>query len=177
MGEESVTAFILNLGRNLMEGSGQLHLPFAIVDRWTGNWWTPQPIRTFWKREKSFPLPWSRSRIARSPAHSRVSYDGAFWLRYPTVRSLNEIQYSVKSRQHNFAFVMWQEATCLGLSRLSIKNWLKAITWCTETETCSFLLHDKRIGDCGSTVVKVLCYKSEGRWFDSRWCHWNFSLT
>jgi len=28
----------------------------------------------------------------------------------------------------------------------------------------------------GSTVVKVLCYKSEGRWFDSRWCNWNFSL-
>jgi len=28
-----------------------------------------------------------------------------------------------------------------------------------------------------STVVKVLCYKSEGRWFDPRWCHWNFSLT
>jgi hypothetical protein len=26
----------------------------------------------------------------------------------------------------------------------------------------------------GGTVVKVLCYKSEGRWFDSRWCHWNF---
>ena len=34
-----------------------------------------------------------------------------------------------------------------------------------------------RRGDRGSTVVKVLCYKSEGRWFDSRWCHWNFSLT
>jgi len=32
-------------------------------------------------------------------------------------------------------------------------------------------------GDRGSTVVKVLYYKSEGRWFDSRWCHWNFSLT
>ena len=31
--------------------------------------------------------------------------------------------------------------------------------------------------DRGSTVVKMLCYKSEGRWFDSRWCHWNFSLT
>jgi len=28
------------------------------------------------------------------------------------------------------------------------------------------------IGDRGSTVVKVLCYKSEGRWFDSRWWHW-----
>ena len=28
---------------------------------------------------------------------------------------------------------------------------------------------------CGR-VVKVLCYKSECRWFDARWCHWNFSL-
>ena len=42
-------------------------------------------------------------------------------------------------------------------------------------------VHTKReitiyVGDRGSTVVKVLCYKSEGRWFDSRWCR-NFSLT
>jgi len=28
----------------------------------------------------------------------------------------------------------------------------------------------KIYGDRGSTVVKVLCYKSEGRWFDPRWC-------
>jgi hypothetical protein len=33
------------------------------------------------------------------------------------------------------------------------------------------------INYCGSTVVKVLWYKVEGRLFDSRWCHWNFSLT
>ena len=26
-------------------------------------------------------------------------------------------------------------------------------------------------------MVKVLCYKSEGSWFDPSWCHWNFSLT
>jgi hypothetical protein len=26
-------------------------------------------------------------------------------------------------------------------------------------------------------VVEVLCYKLEGRRFDSRCCHWNFSLT
>jgi hypothetical protein len=31
--------------------------------------------------------------------------------------------------------------------------------------------------DRGSSVVKVLRYKSEDHWFDSRWCHWNFSLT
>ena len=33
------------------------------------------------------------------------------------------------------------------------------------------------IGYRGSTMVKVLCYKLEGRWFDASWCHWNFSLT
>jgi len=32
-------------------------------------------------------------------------------------------------------------------------------------------------GNRGGTVVKVLCYKSEGGWFNPRWCHWNFSLT
>ena len=26
-------------------------------------------------------------------------------------------------------------------------------------------------------MLKVLCYKSEGHWFNSRWCYWNFSLT
>ena len=28
-----------------------------------------------------------------------------------------------------------------------------------------------------SAVVEALRYKPEGRGFDSRWCHWNFSLT
>jgi len=32
-------------------------------------------------------------------------------------------------------------------------------------------------GDRGGTMVKLLFYKSEGRWFEPSWCHWNFSLT
>ena len=32
-------------------------------------------------------------------------------------------------------------------------------------------------GGRGGAVVKVLRYESEGRWLDSRWCHWNFSVT
>jgi hypothetical protein len=28
--------------------------------------------------------------------------------------------------------------------------------------------------DRGITVIKVLCYKSEGRWFDPSWCRWIF---
>ena len=30
--------------------------------------------------------------------------------------------------------------------------------------------------DHGSTVVKVLCYKSEGRWFDPSLCHLKFFI-
>ena len=33
------------------------------------------------------------------------------------------------------------------------------------------------LGDRGGTVVKMLCYKSDGRWFDPSWCHWYFSFT
>jgi hypothetical protein len=29
----------------------------------------------------------------------------------------------------------------------------------------------------GGAVVEALRYKLEGRGIDSRWCHWNFSLT
>ena len=36
------------------------------------------------------------------------------------------------------------------------------------------LLYYSLWGDRGSTVVKVLCYKSEGRWFDPSWCQWIF---
>jgi hypothetical protein len=38
------------------------------------------------------------------------------------------------------------------------------------------LLPPPLIGDRGSTVVKVLRYKSEGRWFDPRWCHRIFDI-
>jgi hypothetical protein len=33
------------------------------------------------------------------------------------------------------------------------------------------------LGIRGGVVVEALRYKPEGRGFDSRWCHWNFSLT
>ena len=46
-----------------------------------------------------------------------------------------------------------------------------------KREECSLryyaTLHAKN-GDRGSTVVKMLCYKSEGRWFDLSWCQWIF---
>ena len=37
-------------------------------------------------------------------------------------------------------------------------------------------IQELKQGDRGSTVVKVLCYKSEGRWFDSSWCQLEFFI-
>jgi len=37
-----------------------------------------------------------------------------------------------------------------------------------------YLQHYISIGDRGSTVVKVLGYKSEGSWFDPSRCQWIF---
>jgi len=33
------------------------------------------------------------------------------------------------------------------------------------------------MGARGGVVVKALHYKPAGRGFDSRWCHWSFSVT
>jgi hypothetical protein len=35
----------------------------------------------------------------------------------------------------------------------------------------------RQSGVRGGVVVKALRYKPAGRGFDSRWCHWNFSVT
>ena len=40
------------------------------------------------------------------------------------------------------------------------------------------LLSDARLeGYVVAQLVEAVRYKPEGRGFDSRWCHWNFSLT
>jgi hypothetical protein len=47
----------------------------------------------------------------------------------------------------------------------------------TGTNCCMCTLLPPDNGARGGAVVKALCYKPEGRGIDSRWCHWNFSLT
>ena len=39
------------------------------------------------------------------------------------------------------------------------------------------LCHLRKVGYMVAQLVEALRYKSEGRRFDSQWCHWNFSLT
>ena len=70
--------------------------------------------------------------------------------------------------------------TCSMASPSVLHTWPHYATKITVEYNC-FLVnlesHREIRGDCGGTVVKVLCYKSEGRWFDSRLCHWNFPVT
>jgi hypothetical protein len=42
-------------------------------------------------------------------------------------------------------------------------------------DICDFTQRQRRAR--GGAVLEALRYKPEGRGVDSRWCHWNFSLT
>ena len=57
---------------------------------------------------------------------------------------------------------------------LSLLTWR---IWWAASNASNFKVYYLLTGDRGSTVVKVLCNKSESSWFDPRWCHWKFSLT
>jgi cadmium resistance protein CadD (predicted permease) len=61
---------------------------------------------------------------------------------------------------------------------LAIKIRVLTIVFMTKETLSLYLtlfitLHRAR----GGIVVKILRYKPTGRGFDSRWCHWNFSMT
>jgi len=59
------------------------------------------------------------------------------------------------------------------LSERTFNNFLKFIIFIALYPIYIYIY----IGDRGGTVVKVLCYRSEGRRFDFRWGHWDFLLT
>jgi hypothetical protein len=58
--------------------------------------------------------------------------------------------------------------------RLIRKRSVRTLTVTLDIPTEVFHVLPQSLSDRGGTVVKVLYYKSEGSWFDSRWCHWNF---
>ena len=63
---------------------------------------------------------------------------------------------------------------------LQYKSEIIFITYCMKIHSMHEILFRKfkllyfQGGDRGSTVVKVLCYKSEGPWFNPSWCQWIF---
>ena len=66
---------------------------------------------------------------------------------------------------------LWPSANCLNyiyIPHILLRGY----------DSCYLSLHMKALKfffvDRGSTVIKVLCYKSEGRCFDPSLCHWIF---
>ena len=52
-----------------------------------------------------------------------------------------------------------------------------AVSNCAANVTVQLAAVQYVMGARGGVVVKALRYKPAGRGFDSRWCHWNFSVT
>ena len=88
-----------------------------------------------------------------------------FWI-FSTVSRKSRIKFhgNLSSENHADAFGRTDMAMLIGAFRDYAKAPEKATVYVLG-------------GDRGGTMVKVLCYKSEGRYFDPIWCHWNFSLT
>jgi hypothetical protein len=57
---------------------------------------------------------------------------------------------------------------------MGLTHSLKFLYWDWEDIT---VCHDNKWGYTVAQFGEALRYKPEGRGFDSRWCHWNFSLT
>jgi len=72
----------------------------------------------------------------------------------------------------DFDFTLWR-----WIQNSPLKYWYILLTLSTNKSTYYTKIYIYiyiYIGDRGGTVVKVLCYKSEGRWFDPSWCQWIF---
>ena len=46
-----------------------------------------------------------------------------------------------------------------------------------KTNKRDYYSYGEHEGYAVAQLVEALRYKPEGRGFESRWCHWNFSLT
>jgi hypothetical protein len=77
-----------------------------------------------------------------------------------------------------FDYALYQHFPTYGCSTSALKNIpslrnLRAL--CTVAgQPVVIRVPSQLRGDRGSTLAKVLCYKSEGRWFNPRWCQWVF---
>ena len=71
---------------------------------------------------------------------------------------------------------MRQSSLLFRILEVPISNLGPQLSFPKESLFIFFLFCTRTNGNRGHSVVKVLCYKSEGRWFDPSWSHWKFSL-
>jgi hypothetical protein len=105
-----------------------------------------------------------------------------------TASFANQLKQTWNKKPYKLLLAKCKGATChctfRSLFLLTISSWGKECSsWQTKLHRVGYHLLSMWIchtwGDRGSTVVKILRYKSEGRWFDPRWCqffHWHKSF-
>jgi isoprenylcysteine carboxyl methyltransferase (ICMT) family protein YpbQ len=80
--------------------------------------------------------------------------------------------YLHKPRQYSIAYAhqaIWYSLLLLGYKPVQHVTVLNTVGNCNTVVSVIILYYNiKILGDRGSTVVKLLCYKSEGRRFDPR---------
>ena len=105
---------------------------------------------------------------------SKLHYTASGIITLKQVSGLKLLKYNSINMIHRSKIYVW-----------IFRVWLLCIAYCKHVMSCWCYVYPVKLikkvlclfVDRGSTVVKVLCYKSEGRWFDPSWCNLNFSLT
>jgi hypothetical protein len=82
--------------------------------------------------------------------------------------SISSTKYITNTKLFSFAF--WDGE---GKIRASFTSALTV----TDRDSDKYNAAASRLGYRVAQLVQALCYKPERRGFDSRWCHWDFSLT
>ena len=83
-------------------------------------------------------------------------------------RLINKTYLQMSSDNRLFQFIIFF---------MSFSYLLFCLQLCSINKLNKISYSSNSIGGRGGTVVKVLCYKSAGCWFDSRWYQCNVSLT
>jgi len=87
---------------------------------------------------------------------------------------------------HYFSMLIWKQSILGCTFKPCRELWCVRVYYICPTNALllgkySKILQNARYiqqqGHAVAQLVEALRYKSEGRGFDSRWCHWNFSLT
>ena len=140
------------------------------------------PVETNWQwhlNVTSIPCELARSECPESGGLTRTLRIQNFLIVLWTTRC------AYKTHRHKMPFILPKQPPIFFLYWKMGSNRAKTFVLYFTLKFCfgcpmMFVILPKHVamfGDRGSTVVKVLCYKAEGSWFDSRWCHWKFSLT
>jgi len=126
-----------------------------------------------WPTAKWWPLP---GQVHECRHLSNKQVEGIVWKHLVTtkmhafwrIRLRNVVQSLHAPQNRDFCLRLWMKGRYMHV--------LRPAWFCLVSSRWNYISY-MRFVNRGSTVVKVLHYKSEGRWFDSRLCHWNFSLT